>query len=120
MRLRICGLVFALGVMACGAVRPAWAASFDCKAAHAPDEVAICTHPGLSALDSEMGGLWFAYSHVPMLMGANGNRYDEADAFLKHRAACGGNVHCLTALYRARIKTLQDELTAALNMMQPY
>ncbi len=50
-------------VAACAVlVSPAGAASFDCNKATAPDEIAICANPDLSALDSEMGGLWFAYS----------------------------------------------------------
>lgn len=117
---RLCLLAVVLfGTVAFSAL-PARAASFDCGQAKAPDEIAICAHPKLSALDSEMGGLWFAYSRIPMLMGANGNRHDEADAFLKKRKACGGDVACLTMLYDARIKTLQDELTAALKTFQPY
>ncbi len=86
------------------------AASFDCTSAKAPDEVAICTHPKLSALDSEMGGLWFAYSRVPMLMGSNGDRHDEADRFLKRRKACRSDVACLTKLYQARNRTLRKHI----------
>ena len=85
---------------------PAHAASFDCARARAPDEAAICANPRLSALDSEMGGLWYAYSRVPMLMGGNGDRGDEARAFLARRRACGANIACLTAAYRARIEAL--------------
>ena len=86
---------------------PAAAASFDCGHARAADEVTVCRTPSLSALDSEMGGLWYAYSRVPMLMGGNGDRGDEARAFLERRRACGRNVACLTAAYRARIEALR-------------
>lgn len=96
---------------------PAGAASFDCSKAKAPDEIAICANPDISALDSEMGGLWFAYSQVPMLMGASGNRQDEAHAFLQTRAACGANVSCLRGAYNQRIATLKQEITSA---MQEY
>ena len=96
---------------ACGALMlalaPAQAASFDCARARSPDETTICRTPSLSALDSEMGGLWYAYSRVPMLMGGNGDRGDEARAFLERRRACGRNVACLSAAYRGRITDLR-------------
>ncbi len=111
---RLCLPAVVLFGMVAFSALPADAASFDCGQAKAPDEIAICTHSKLSALDSEMGGLWFAYSRIPMLMGANGNRHDEADAFLKKREACGRDVACLTTLYDARIKTLQGEITTTL------
>jgi len=98
---------------------PARAASFDCARASAPDERAICADPALSALDSEMGGLWFAYSRLPMLMGGNGNRHDEARTFLAARRRCGGDTGCLTALYGQRITALQDAITAYIKAMPP-
>ena len=93
---------------------PAAAASFDCNRARAADEVIVCRTPSLSALDSEMGGLWYAYSKVPMLMGGNGNRGDEARAFLDRRRACGASVACLTSAYRARIRELHQGIDAAM------
>lgn len=100
---------------------PAQAASFDCTQARSPDEIAVCTNPGLSALDSEMGGLWYAYSRVPMLMGSNGNRQDAAQAFLATRRQCGKDVACLTRAYTARIAALKAGIDAAMadyNRMQ--
>lgn len=102
-----------------GLAAPAHAASFDCGKAQAPDERAICADPALSTLDSEMGGLWFAYSRLPMLMGGNGNRHDEARAFLASRAACGADVACLTALYQSRIAALKQQITAYIKAMPP-
>jgi len=99
---------------------PARAASFDCARAHAADEVAVCHNPQLSALDSEMGGLWYAYSRVPMLMGGNGARRDAAQAFLVRRAACGRNVACLIAAYRARIEELHGDIQNAMQGFQRY
>ena len=92
----------------------AHAASFDCSRARSADEVTICRTPSLSALDSEMGGLWYAYSRVPMLMGGNGDRGDEARAFLDRRRACGANVACLTTAYRARIEELHRGIEDAM------
>jgi uncharacterized protein len=102
------------GVLVTTAVMPARAASFDCTKAKAADERAICKDRTLSELDSEMGGLWFAYSRVPMLMGANGARHDAADEFLHHRSACGGNIACLRPLYRARISELETAIDNAM------
>ena len=61
-----------------------------------------------------MSGLWYAYSRVPMLMGSNGTRGDMARAFLARRAACGRDVACLTAAYRARIADLRGGIEAAM------
>jgi uncharacterized protein len=93
---------------------PAQAASFNCARARAADEMTVCRTPSLSNLDSEMGGLWYAFSRVPMLMGSNGNRGDEARAFLERRRACGRNVACLTTVYRARIAELHDGIDASM------
>jgi uncharacterized protein len=96
------------------AVLPAEAASFSCTKASRPDETAVCAHPELSALDSEMGGLWFAYSRFPFLMGSNGVRHDETRQFLQDRAACAADVACLRKVYGARIAALQDGVKRAL------
>ena len=93
---------------------PAAAASFNCSRARSADEVTVCRIPSLSALDSEMGGLWYAYSRVPMLMGSNGNRGDAARMFLDRRRACGRNIACLTALYHRRISELHQGIEAAM------
>ena len=90
------------------------AASFDCGKAAKPDEIAICKTPELSALDSEMGGLWFAFRKVPMLMGGNGARMDDAQAFLAGRAQCAGDVGCLRKLYQQRIATLKEQISQAM------
>ncbi|MEM7443365.1 MAG: hypothetical protein AAF414_08570 [Pseudomonadota bacterium] len=91
------------------------AASFDCSQAKSPDEIAICNNPELSALDSEMGGLWYAYNLLPFLMGESGNRRDEAVAFLQTRGQCGSDVSCLTQAYRSRIATLQQDLQSGIH-----
>ncbi len=93
---------------------PAQAASFDCGRARGADEVTICRTPALSALDSEMGGLWYAYSRVPMAMGGNGSRGDGAQEFLARRRACAGTIGCLTALYRRRNADLRRGIADAM------
>lgn len=109
--------LFALSLLGAGAAltpAPAKAASFDCTKARAADEVAVCTSTQLSELDATLGAYWFAYSKVPMMMGSNGARLDEAQAFLKTRSACGSNKDCLTNAYRLRISYLKASITAAM------
>ena len=110
----------ALSLAASGAAlvlaTPAQAASFDCARARAADEVTVCRTPALSALDSEMGGLWYAYSRVPMYMGGTGARRDEAAAFLTRRRACGRNRACLAGAYRARIAELRRGIDEAMRI----
>lgn len=97
----------------------ATAAGFDCAKAASADEHAVCDNPNLSALDSEMTGLWYAYSRVPMLMGESGNRQDQAEAFLARRKACGADVACLTQAYQERIAELQKQISDAMTAMAP-
>jgi uncharacterized protein len=115
------GLAFAIMFAALALLpAPATAASFDCARARKTDEVAVCRNPHLSALDSEMGGLWYAYSRVPMLMGGNGDRMDEAQAFLARRAACGARLPCLAAAYRDRIAELRLDIDRAMAGFRHY
>jgi uncharacterized protein len=102
------------------AAAPARAASFDCSRVRAPDEVAICGNRVLSELDTEMAALWYAFSRVPMLMGSNGARHDEAQAFLQQRAHCGGNIACLRAVYVARNAVLRREIAQAMQSLSHY
>ena len=93
---------------------PAAAASFDCGKAQTPDERAVCADPALSALDSEMGALWFSYSRFQLMMGANGARRDDARAFLAARAKCGADASCLVPLYRQRNAALKQQIAGAI------
>jgi uncharacterized protein len=99
------------------AAAPAGAASFDCGKAQTADEVAICRTPALSSADSEMGALFYAYGKVPMMMGSNGARHDDAEAFLARRRTCGGNAACIGTAYAERITALKSGIDAA---MQDY
>jgi uncharacterized protein len=103
-----------LAVIAAVSGVPAHAASYDCNKARTPDEITVCRTPSLSAADSEMGGLWFAYSRIPMMMGSNGARHDEALQFLAQRAACGRDVACLTRAYAARMAVLREGIDVAM------
>ena len=99
------------------ATAPSQAARFDCSKATAADEVAVCRDGVTSALDSEMGALFYAYDKVPMLMGSNGARHDDAEAFLKTRAACGADITCLRRAYTARIAALKTDLAASMQQV---
>ena len=112
--MRLTALILAISGGTLFLATPTRAASFDCARARTADEVTVCRTPALSALDSEMGGLWYAYSRVPMLMGGNGNRGDEARAFLDARRRCASNIACLTVTYRRRIAELRQGLDAAM------
>lgn len=107
--LGLMGMVFLLL-----AASPGQAASFDCGKAAAADEVAVCRDGVTSALDSEMAGLFFAYDKVPMFMGANGARHDDATAFLAERGKCGADITCLRKVYTTRIAALKTQLGAAM------
>jgi uncharacterized protein len=97
---------------------PARAASFDCNRARTADEIAICKSPLLSGLDSEMGGLWYAYRQFPFLMGMSGVRQDKANEFLQSRAKCVADEACLAKAYRARIQQLREDIKSAIDGMQ--
>lgn len=114
----LAGLGVAAGLMLAPA--SAAAASFDCSRARAADERVVCANPTLSALDSEMGGLWYAYSRVPMLMGGNGARMDEAREFLARRRACGRSVACLERAYRDRIAALRRGIDGAMEQFGDF
>lgn len=113
--MRVLHLIF-LGVLVTAATEVR-AASFDCRKARTPDEIAICQHRELSELDAEMGALWFSYRQLPFLMGMSGARRDDAGTFLSKRAACGPRVACLRELYIARNKALREDITAAMRAL---
>ena len=96
------------------------AAGFDCSKAASAEERAVCADARLSTLDSEMTGLWYAYSRFPMLMGGSGERQTEADEFLARRRTCAANVACLTKAYNKRIADLRSDLSGAMSGLQPF
>lgn len=98
-------------------VANAVAASFDCGKAKTLDEVAVCRNADISALDSEMGGLWYAYNLMPMGMGSSGARRDDARQFLRDRSVCAANVACLRKLYAARNQALRSGIKNAVDIM---
>lgn len=85
------------------------AASFNCKAAKASDEKAICDSMALSDLDVKMATLFDVATHL-VAMGQRGALQDDQVEFLKARAACKFNKVCLTSAYQARITALEAVL----------
>ncbi len=85
------------------------AASFDCAAAKAADEKAVCSSLALNDLDVRMATLYEVASHL-VAMGQRGVLQDQQRAFLKTRAACSINKICIGNAYKARIDEIEDVL----------
>ncbi|MEP9376722.1 hypothetical protein ABLE91_08430 [Aquabacter sp. CN5-332] len=102
--------VLALGLLGLAlSASGASAASFNCKAAKAPDEKAICDSMVLSDLDVKMATLFDVATHL-VAMGQRGALQDQQVEFLKARAACKFNKVCINNAYEARITALQAVL----------
>lgn len=92
-----------------GTAGGASAASFDCKAAQAPDEKTICSSLALNDLDVRMATLYEVASHL-VAMGQRGMMQDAQRDFLKTRAACTINKICIGNAYKARIGQIEAVL----------
>ena len=92
------------------AAGPAFAASFPCDKAEAPDEKAICDTRALNDLDVEMA-VRFEILKDLLAMGSRAQLQDEQEAWLKERRACGADVACLRQAYEARVKVLRGVLS---------
>src|SRR6266536_4071925 len=92
-----------IGLLAIMAVSPATAASFDCKRAKLPAEIAICTDPTLSSQDEEM-----ARQYLPLIKSAPADSTKtiktEQKAWLAERNACGSDMQCIMGSYRERLQ----------------
>ena len=94
--------------------------SFNCAYAKAPDEVLICQHADLAALDREMAKRFFEMSQPLTAAERREMRKDGIDwptprwwkadqaKWLKSRRACGYNHDCIRTKYEERIATLND------------
>ncbi len=94
------------------------AASFDCDAAKAADEIAICRSQGLSDLDVRMATTYGILVRL-VAMGQRGNLQDGQRAFLASRAACGADTACIADAYRDRLSVL-DKAVDAIVSRGPY
>ncbi len=105
---RISALILSAAFVAALAA-PAAAQSFSCAQASKPDEKAICDSRELANLDVKNATLYEVARNL-VAMGERGNLQDQETAFLKTRAACGANVSCIAAAYRANIASIQSVL----------
>jgi uncharacterized protein len=92
-----------IAVAAILVVSPATAASFDCKLAKLPVEIAVCSDPTLSAEDEEL-----AREYSPLLKSAPADAVKaikkEQKAWLASRNACGSDMQCIMGRYRERLQ----------------
>jgi uncharacterized protein len=92
-----------LALTAVLAVSPAAAASFDCKKAKLPAEVAICGDPTLSSEDEAL-----ASEYSPLVKSAwpdDAKKIKaEQKAWLAERNACGSDKQCIMGSYRERLE----------------
>jgi uncharacterized protein len=98
----------ALAAAVAGAA-PAMAQSFSCATNTAPDERAICADCGLAQLDVKLAVMYEVLTKTSG-MGVRADLREAQRAWLSTRAACGGNVSCLTGAYQTRIAALQASL----------
>jgi len=103
-------LVLLLLLAPLGSSPSAYAASFPCDKAGAPDEKAICAHLPLNDRDVEMATR-FEILKAVLPMGGQAKLRDDQEAWLKERRGCGGDVDCLGAAYDARLKVLRGVLS---------
>ena len=87
----------------------AGAASFDCAAARAADETAVCRSCDLAQLDVKMATLFEVATHL-VAMGQRGDIQDQQRQFLAERGACGADTQCLALAYQGRIRSLDSVL----------
>jgi uncharacterized protein len=102
-----------------GLAAPANAASFDCSAAHSPDERAVCTSRALNDRDVTMSVL-YALDRKFLAMGGRGALMDQQHAWLVRRRACGADRSCLLRLYDRRIADLRSIIDRQVVTQGPF
>ncbi|VVE06823.1 Lipoprotein LprI [Pandoraea communis] len=84
--------------------------SFDCTRAVSDDETAICSDPGLAAMDVELGRL---YGDAQMSARDPASLRQSQLEWLASRRACGGELICLRRKYGERIGQFNGAVGAA-------
>ncbi|VVE50975.1 Lipoprotein LprI [Pandoraea communis] len=84
--------------------------SFDCARAVSDDETAICSDPGLSAMDVELGRL---YGDAQMSAGDPASLRQSQLEWLASRRACGSELICLRRKYGERIGQFNGSMGVA-------
>src|SRR5581483_383279 len=96
-----------IAVIAIVVASPASAASFNCRRAKLPAEVAICADASLGAQDDEL-----AHEYGPLLERAAPDDVKaikkEEDAWLASRNVCGSDKQCIAGRYRERLQRLGE------------
>jgi uncharacterized protein len=98
-------LLLAIVILVAFAV-PGHAQSFNCHYAKTADEVLICQHAQLSALDEQMSSI---FSRLRNVLPIGQVRFLEADqaSWLRGRMACGRDADCIEDAYTRRIRQLK-------------
>lgn len=90
--------------------RPAAAQSFDCHAAHYPDEETICQHQALGRLDEELARR-YQQAGDKLDKGQRAAFEQHEDMFVRARRRCGANIGCIAQSYRNRIGELENMMS---------
>jgi uncharacterized protein len=97
------------------ATSPAAAASFNCKKAKLPAEIAVCADPSLSTADEELARQFGPLIEIGGPDDVKAIKKEE-DAWLKSRNACASDKQCIARRYQERLKQLgewQKKIAAA-------
>ena len=99
----IAGLAgFAAAVLLAGSSE---AASFNCRYAKLPAEVAICQSPGLGELDQQMANLYFGIINYAPSWASRQIKAQQVN-WLSRRNSCGYDDYCISNAYQQRINVL--------------
>jgi len=79
--------------------------SFNCAAASAPAEIAICNDASLAAMDNQLARQFATRLMATPAASANAFRTEQA-RWLQSRNACGADTDCLGSSYRSRLQQL--------------
>jgi uncharacterized protein len=79
--------------------------SFNCAAASAPAETAICSDAGLAEMDNQLARQFSTRLMATPAASVNAFRQEQA-RWLQTRNACGADKDCLAGSYRARLQQL--------------
>ena len=102
-------LATALATLALAFAAPTQAASFNCRYAKLPDEVAICQNPELSMMDEDLAAEYFGkLDHYRSIGDWYTVRFLKTTQrqWLRWRHSCGYNADCIRRLIHHRMREL--------------
>jgi uncharacterized protein len=107
-------LLFLIALIPVLSTSQARAQSFNCARAEKPDEILICHHRDLAALDEQLAGLYS--QRLSIFSGSERQRFKrEQRAWLRSRYACGSNYQCVLLHYQSRILALGGSIGSTVN-----